>query len=108
MIGRGVTGIDTGGVHRIDRGEDAPRQSVLTVLILIAAELHPDRRAITSRLRPKNARPGEVRMTPIAPLITGFLREHMPRQRGLSPHSCDTYAYSFRLTSGGPWVMPAQ
>jgi site-specific recombinase XerD len=36
-------------------------------------------------------------MTPIAPLITGFLREHMPRQRGLSPHSCDTYAYSFRL-----------
>lgn len=36
-------------------------------------------------------------MTPIAPLITGFLREHMPRQRGLSPHSCDTYAHSFKL-----------
>lgn len=36
-------------------------------------------------------------MTPIAPLITAFLREHMPRQRGLSPHSCDTYAHSFKL-----------
>ena len=36
-------------------------------------------------------------MTPIAPLITGFLREHMPRQRGYSPHTCETYAYSFRL-----------
>lgn len=36
-------------------------------------------------------------MTPIAPLITAFLREHMPNQRGYSPHSCDAYAYSFRL-----------
>ncbi len=36
-------------------------------------------------------------MTPIAPLITGFLRERMPNQRGYSPHSCEAYAYSFRL-----------
>jgi site-specific recombinase XerD len=36
-------------------------------------------------------------MTPIAPLITGFLREHLPLQRGFSPHSCDTYAYSYKL-----------
>ncbi|RWL83976.1 MAG: integrase, partial [Mesorhizobium sp.] len=36
-------------------------------------------------------------MTPIAPLITGFLREHMPRERGYSPNSCESYAYSFRL-----------
>jgi site-specific recombinase XerD len=36
-------------------------------------------------------------MTPIAPLITSFLREHMPRQRGCSAHTCETYAYSFRL-----------
>lgn len=36
-------------------------------------------------------------MTPIAPLITRFLREHMPQQRGYSPHSCEAYAYSFRL-----------
>jgi integrase/recombinase XerD len=36
-------------------------------------------------------------MTLIAPLITGFLREHMPRQRGYSTHSCETYAHGFRL-----------
>lgn len=36
-------------------------------------------------------------MTPIAPLITGFMREYMPQQRGYSPHSCETYAHSFRL-----------
>lgn len=36
-------------------------------------------------------------MTPVAPLITGFLREHMPKARGLSPHSCEAYAHSFRL-----------
>jgi len=31
------------------------------------------------------------------PLITDFLRDYMPRQRGYSPHSCEAYAYSFRL-----------
>jgi integrase/recombinase XerD len=36
-------------------------------------------------------------MTPVAPLITGFLRDYMPRQRGYSPHSCEAYAHSFRL-----------
>jgi site-specific recombinase XerD len=36
-------------------------------------------------------------MTRLAPLITGFLRDYMPRQRGYSPHTCETYAYSFRL-----------
>jgi integrase/recombinase XerD len=36
-------------------------------------------------------------MTLLAPLITSFLRDHMPRQRGYSLHSCETYAYSFRL-----------
>lgn len=36
-------------------------------------------------------------MTPIAPLITAFLREHMPRQRGYSAHSCEAYATCFRL-----------
>ena len=36
-------------------------------------------------------------MTLLAPLITGFLRDYMPRQRGYSSHSCETYAYSFRL-----------
>jgi integrase/recombinase XerD len=36
-------------------------------------------------------------MTPIAPLITAFLREHMPVERGYSPHTCETYAHAFRL-----------
>jgi len=36
-------------------------------------------------------------MTPVAPLITAYLREHMPRQRGYSPHTCETYAHCFRL-----------
>ena len=36
-------------------------------------------------------------MTPIAPLVTGFLREHLPIVRGFSPHTCETYAYAFRL-----------
>lgn len=36
-------------------------------------------------------------MTPLAPLITGFLRDYMPRQRGYSLHSCETYALSFKL-----------
>jgi len=36
-------------------------------------------------------------MTRLAPLITDFLREHMPRERGYSPFSCETYAHSFKL-----------
>lgn len=36
-------------------------------------------------------------MTPIAPFITAFLREHMPVERGYSPNTCDTYAHAFRL-----------
>jgi site-specific recombinase XerD len=36
-------------------------------------------------------------MTPIAPLITNFLRDYMPHQRGYSPQTCETYAISFKL-----------
>lgn len=36
-------------------------------------------------------------MTELAPLITGFLRDYMPQQRGYSPQSCETYAFSFKL-----------
>jgi site-specific recombinase XerD len=36
-------------------------------------------------------------MTRLAPLITGFVRDYMPRQRGYSPHTCEAYAHSFRL-----------
>jgi len=36
-------------------------------------------------------------MTPIAPLITSFLREYMPIEKGCSSQTCETYAYAFRL-----------
>ena len=36
-------------------------------------------------------------MTLLAPLVTSFLRDYMPRQRGYSPHSCETYAVTFKL-----------
>jgi len=35
-------------------------------------------------------------MSRLAPHIEAFLREHLVRQRGASPHTCDSYAYSFR------------
>ena len=41
-------------------------------------------------------------MTPLAPLITRFLRDYMPRQRGYSPQSCETYAISFKLLFDSP------
>ena len=33
----------------------------------------------------------------LAPHIVSFLRDHLSRHRGASPHTCDTYAYSFQL-----------
>jgi len=36
-------------------------------------------------------------MTPIASYVTNFLQDYLPRQRGASPHTCDTYAYGFQL-----------
>ena len=36
-------------------------------------------------------------MTPIAPLVTHFLREHLPISRGYSPHTCESYAHAYRL-----------
>ena len=36
-------------------------------------------------------------MTPIAPLICDFLRQHLPQERGYSPHTCESYAHAFRL-----------
>jgi site-specific recombinase XerD len=35
-------------------------------------------------------------MTSIAPHIEAFLREYLVRHRGASPHTCDSYAYSFQ------------
>ena len=36
-------------------------------------------------------------MTDIAPHITAFLRQRLPIERAASPHTCDTYAYAFRI-----------
>ncbi len=36
-------------------------------------------------------------MTPLAPVITQFLRDYLPRQRGFSIHSSETYAHAFKL-----------
>src|SRR6201987_4732969 len=35
-------------------------------------------------------------MTCLAPHMEAFLREHLVRHRGASPHTCDSYAYSFQ------------
>lgn len=36
-------------------------------------------------------------MSDIATHLSGFLREHLPKERNASQHTCDSYAYSFRL-----------
>jgi len=36
-------------------------------------------------------------MTPIAPHISTFLNEWLPRQRGTSPHTSESYSYAFKL-----------
>lgn len=36
-------------------------------------------------------------MTPIAPLITDFLRVHLPAEQGYSEHTCESYAHAFRV-----------
>lgn len=36
-------------------------------------------------------------MTMLATQLGAFLREHLPRERKASPHTCETYAYAFQL-----------
>jgi len=36
-------------------------------------------------------------MTDLASCLSAFLNEHLPRERGASPHTCQSYAYSFQL-----------
>lgn len=36
-------------------------------------------------------------MTPLAPHVAAFLRVRLPLERGASAHTCDTYAYGFKL-----------
>lgn len=39
-------------------------------------------------------------MTALAPHLSAFLRERLPHERGASVHTCDAYAYSFKLLLG--------
>jgi len=36
-------------------------------------------------------------MTALAPHLSAFLRDHLPRERGASRHTCETYAYTYQL-----------
>jgi site-specific recombinase XerD len=36
-------------------------------------------------------------MSDLATHLSGFLRVHLPAERNASQHTCDSYAYSFRL-----------
>ncbi len=39
-------------------------------------------------------------MTPLASYLVAFIRDYLPRERGCSPHTCETYAYAFQLLLG--------
>ncbi|MGY3133892.1 site-specific recombinase XerC [Bradyrhizobium sp. USDA 4501] len=36
-------------------------------------------------------------MTALAPYLSNFLREHLPKERRASQHTCEAYAQSFQL-----------
>jgi site-specific recombinase XerD len=36
-------------------------------------------------------------MTALAPYLSSFLREHLPRERRASPHTCEAYAQTYQL-----------
>jgi integrase/recombinase XerD len=36
-------------------------------------------------------------MTALAPSLSAFLFEHLPRERNASPHTSEAYAHSFNL-----------
>ena len=39
-------------------------------------------------------------MTPLARHLAAFIRDHLPRDRGCSQHTCEAYAYAFQLLLG--------
>ena len=51
-------------------------------------------------------------MTPLATYLSQFLNEHLPRDRGASPNTCEAYAYSFKImlcfAAGRLKVSPSQ
>ena len=42
---------------------------------------------------------GRRRMTALAPYLSSFLREHLPKERRASQHTCEAYAQSFQLSA---------
>lgn len=36
-------------------------------------------------------------MNALAPYLSGFLREHLPKEPQASQHTCEAYAHSFQL-----------
>lgn len=40
-------------------------------------------------------------MTALAPHLSAYLREHLPRERAVSPHTVKTYANCFVLRGSG-------
>ena len=36
-------------------------------------------------------------MTALAPYLTSYLRDHLPRERNASPHTVSAYAHAFTL-----------
>ena len=51
-------------------------------------------------------------MTMLATPLSAFLREHLPRERKASPHTCEAYAYTFQLlvrfAAGRLGIRPSQ
>ena len=39
-------------------------------------------------------------MTALAPHLSNFLREHLPKERRASQHTCEAYAHTFQLLLG--------
>lgn len=39
-------------------------------------------------------------MTALAPFLSSFLLEHLPKERRTSQHTCEAYALSFQLLLG--------
>jgi len=49
---------------------------------------------------PVRARSPRPAMTSLAPYLSIFLREHLPKERRASQHTCEAYAQSFQLLLG--------
>jgi integrase/recombinase XerD len=46
-------------------------------------------------------------MTALAPHLASFLREHLPKERRASQHTCEAYAQSFLVMAPSTTSSPA-